>query len=146
MEKPCKVLVIEDDAAARMTLTAFLEDSGYTVVEAGQGRRAMELFSRERPDIVLTDLRMPDMDGFVVIARLKEESPSTPVIVITGTGDDSAASEAVSLGASGFMMKPIHDMGELVALMESALRQKRGETPGLQPAAQEERWRKEKKY
>ncbi len=126
MEKPYKVLVIDDDAAIRMTLTAFLEDSGYAVMEAGEGRTAIELFSLERPDIVLTDLRMPDMDGLSVIARLKGESPSTPIIVITGTGDSTAAKEAVSQGAWGYMMKPVSDMRELEILMESALAEKKG--------------------
>jgi sigma-B regulation protein RsbU (phosphoserine phosphatase) len=121
MNRPFKVLVIDDDALMRMTLRAYLEDSGYSVVEAEDGEQGMELFNRERPDIVLTDLRMPKMDGFEVIARLKRDSPGTPIIAITGTGDEDTAAEAVRRGACDALLKPINDLSILEAVIARAL-------------------------
>jgi len=116
-----KVLIIEDDEMFRMTLTAYLEDSGYRVLEAPDGVAGVDLFVSEQPDIVLTDLRMPVMDGFGVITRLKELSPDTPVIVVTGTGDASALAEVSHLGAWGALTKPIADLTVLEGVMNKAL-------------------------
>jgi DNA-binding response OmpR family regulator len=118
-----KVLIIEDDQMFRMTLSAFLEDSGYLVMEAADGAEGVDLFSREHPDIVLTDLRMPVLDGFGVIVRLREMSPGTPVIVVTGTGDAAALVEASHLGAWGALTKPIADLAMLEFAMDEALLQ-----------------------
>ena len=93
------VLVIDDEAMIRLTLTAYLEDSGYRVLEAADGEEGVELFRRLHPDIVLTDLRMPKLDGLGVIAVIKAESPATPVIAITGTGDPMAVHDTMALGA-----------------------------------------------
>ena len=118
MTKPTSILIIEDDAAVRLTLTAYLEDSGYLVFEAADGVEGMEVFRRERPAVVVTDLRMPRLDGRGVIALLKLESPGTPVLVITGTGTEDAHKEAVQLGARGCLKKPIDDLAVLVAKIE----------------------------
>jgi phosphoserine phosphatase RsbU/P len=121
MNKPYTVLVIDDDALMRMTLKAYLEDSGYSVVEAEDGEQGIELFNRERPDIVLTDLRMPKMDGFEVIARVKRDSPGTPILAITGTGDEDTAAEAVRRGACDALLKPINDLKVLETVIAREL-------------------------
>lgn len=121
MKNTFKILVIDDDALLRMTLTAYLEDSGYSVIEAEDGRKGVELFATEHPHVVVTDLRMPEMDGFAVIARLKEDSPGTPIIVITGTGDKTNAEQAVEMGAYDALFKPINDMARLEAVIIRAL-------------------------
>jgi CheY-like chemotaxis protein len=84
----------------------------------------MALFENHRPDIVLTDLRMPKLDGFEVIERVRKESPATPVIAITGTGDHLAVQTALRLGARACLVKPIEDLSileaEVVKVLESA--------------------------
>jgi sigma-B regulation protein RsbU (phosphoserine phosphatase) len=115
------VLVIEDDAQFRLTLTAYLEDSGYTILEAADGLEGLEVFTRARPDIVLTDLRMPKMDGLRVIAAIKALNPVTPVIAITGTRDPLAEENALSLGVWRCLFKPIVDLSDLEAVVMKAI-------------------------
>ena len=115
------VLVIDDEAMIRLTLTAYLEDSGYRVLEAADGEEGVELFRRLHPDIVLTDLRMPKLDGLGVIAVIKAESPATPVIAITGTGDPMAVHDTMALGAFGCLFKPFMDLGLLEKAIGQAL-------------------------
>ena len=117
------VLIIEDEPEFRLTLAAYLEDSGYTILEAADGQEGLEIFTRERPDIVLTDLRMPKMDGYGLITAIKTESPATPIIAFTGTGDLMAAHKALSLGARDCLFKPIEDLSLLEAAIAQALEQ-----------------------
>jgi len=124
VEKPATVLVIEDEPGFRRSVAAYLEDSGYRVVEAGDGISGIELFAMVKPDVVLTDMRMPGMTGFEVIALIREKNPKTPVIVVSGTGDEGAGSTALGQGARGFITKPINDLQELVAAIERVLAEK----------------------
>ncbi len=119
------MLVIEDDPHFRLTLTAYLEDSGFTVLEAADGLEGMEVFTRARPEIVLTDLRMPRLDGCGVIAAVKERSPSTPVIAFTGTRHPQAEENALRLGAWGCLLKPLVDLSVLEAAVMNALEKTR---------------------
>jgi sigma-B regulation protein RsbU (phosphoserine phosphatase) len=120
MDRPRTVLIIEDDPQVCMTMTAYLEDSGYTVLKAADGIEGLEVFARARPDIILTDLRMPRLDGYGVITAVKAQSPGTPVIAFTGTGDPLAADNALRLGASECLFKPIEDLGLLEAAIIKA--------------------------
>jgi DNA-binding NtrC family response regulator len=117
------VLIIEDDPQFRMTLAAYLEDSGYNILEAGDGLGGMEIFGGSRSDIVLTDLRMPGLDGLGVIAAVKKQSPSTPVIAFTGTSEPLAAENTMRIGAFACLFKPIEDLGALEAEVVKALEQ-----------------------
>jgi len=123
MSREKTVLIIEDDPLLRLTLTAYMEDSGYTVLEAADGLEGLEIFTRESPDIVLTDLRMPKLDGLEVITTIKTQSPATPVIAFTGTGDPLAANNALHHGACECLLKPIEDMSLLEAAVVKALEQ-----------------------
>jgi len=116
-----RILVIEDEPLIRFSITAYLEDSGFVCREACDGLEGLEAFGVFRPDLVLTDLRMPRLDGFGVVAALRSTSPGTPVVVITGTGDDSAAVEARRLGARACLFKPLLDMGALLDTVRSFL-------------------------
>jgi anti-anti-sigma factor len=102
-----KVLVIDDEKPTlvmfRMTLNAY----GYSVFTAENGREGLEVFDRERPPLVLTDIKMPGMDGIEVLKRIKEIEPRTEVIVITGHGDMELAIKALNLDATDFINKPI---------------------------------------
>ena len=115
------VLIIEDEERLRKTIAAYLEDSGYLIIQAANGREGLELFAERKPDIVLTDLRMPEMNGVEVVTWLRENNPHTPVIVFTGTGDQRAQAAVLDQGAKACIAKPIHDLAELEAAIEQAL-------------------------
>ncbi len=115
------LLIIEDDHDLRKGIAAYFRDMGYAILEASEGREGLEVFEREHPELVLTDLRMPVLDGFAVIKELTRQSPDTPIIVISGTGAISDAIRAMRLGARDYVVKPIHDMEELELVVERAL-------------------------
>ena len=116
-----KVLTVDDDEFVREILAAYLEDSGYEVLQAENGRLGLEIFRREAPDLVMLDLRMPEMDGLEVLGRITEESPDTPVILVSGMGTIGDAIKALKLGAWDYIAKPIHDMGVLEHAVNKAL-------------------------
>ena len=111
-----KLLVIDDEASTRDLLKMSLESDGYTVFVAEDGPKGLEIFARENPPVVLTDIKMPGMDGIEVLRKVKEQSPDTEVIVITGHGEMNLAIQALHLEASDFINKPISDEGLAVAL------------------------------
>jgi len=111
-----KLLIIDDEASTRDLLKMSLESDGYTVFVAEDGPKGLEIFAREKPPVVLTDIKMPGMDGIEVLRRVKEQSPDTEVIVITGHGEMNLAVQALQLEASDFINKPISDEGLAVAL------------------------------
>ena len=121
MNNPKTLLVIEDDPRFRRTLAAFLEDSGYRVLVAADGQEGLRLAAEEHPDLVLTDLRMPVMDGLEFIIQIKASGRKLPIIVISGTGDEKAQSEAVNQGAVECLRKPIDDMQVLQSTIERVL-------------------------
>ncbi len=99
----------------------FLEETGYIVTQAADGSEGLEAFRRRPPDIVLVDLRMPNVDGLQVITAVNAESPDTPLIVVSGTGVVADAVEAVRKGAWDYVTKPIHDMAVLELTVRRAL-------------------------
>ncbi len=96
---PKKILIIDDEKAIRDSLRNFIEDADYDMVEAENGRAGLALLAQERPDLILVDLRMPEVDGLEVLLRVKEESPDTPVIVVSGTGNIADVVDALRYGA-----------------------------------------------
>ena len=119
------VLVIDDDPVVCDSIAAYLTDSGYHVVKAGDGEAGIDMFRENRPDIVLVDLRMPKVDGLTVLSTVNNESPNTPVIVVSGTGILQDAIEALRLGAQDFVTKPILDLAVLQHAVEKALERSR---------------------
>ncbi len=115
------VLTVDDDEFVRDVLAAYLEDSGYKVLQAENGRLGLETFRREAPDLVMLDLRMPEMDGLEVLGLITQESPDTPVILVSGMGTIGDAIKALKLGAWDYVAKPIHDMGVLEHAVNKAL-------------------------
>ncbi|UFS69422.1 EAL domain-containing protein [Geomonas sp. RF6] len=108
-----KVLIVDDEELLRMNLRAVFEDLGYLVVEGENGRHALEVFAREKPHVVFTDLRMPEMDGLAFIRALKKVSPETPVVVVSGMGTLEDAIQAVRLGAWDYITKPLRQPEEI---------------------------------
>ncbi len=115
------ILTIDDEASIRTSFKGFLEDYDYPVIEAENGQIGLEIFSKRKPGLVLIDLNMPKMDGLQVLARIKEISPDTPTIVISGTGKLTDIAEALRLGAWDYLFKPIHDLSVLLHAVERAL-------------------------
>jgi diguanylate cyclase (GGDEF)-like protein/PAS domain S-box-containing protein len=116
-----KILIIDDEELLRVTLRAFFEDIGYHVVDAANGSQGLRVFDREYPDIVFTDLRMPEMDGLTLIAAIRERKPGIPVVVISGAGTLNDAIEAVRTGAWDYVTKPIRNLDELDIVARRAL-------------------------
>ncbi|MCP3899241.1 MAG: response regulator [Desulfobacteraceae bacterium] len=107
------ILTIDDEYYIRQSIKAYLEDFGFIIFEAENGKKGLEIFNSNKIDLILLDLRMPEMNGLEVLKIVKEQSPDTPVIVASGTGNISSVVEALHLGASDYILKPIEDMDVL---------------------------------
>jgi len=100
------VLVIDDDESLRRVMEYHLQDEGYGVVTAVDGRAGLERFQAGPVDLVVTDIRMPEMDGMELLTRLKAMQPDLPVVILTAHGTIDSAVEAMKLGATDYLTKP----------------------------------------
>ncbi|OAI45107.1 hypothetical protein AYO43_08495 [Nitrospira sp. SCGC AG-212-E16] len=109
-----KVLVIDDEQGIRSLLDTLLSRKGYDVVLADGGRKGLELFRRERPDVIVLDLNMPEMDGITVLQPVRSLNPDQPVIVLTGGGTPEKEQRVHALGVSEFVEKEfsLHRLGD----------------------------------
>jgi CheY-like chemotaxis protein len=103
-----KILLVDDEEGIRKVLGISLADIGYEVLSAENGAQAFEIFKKELPPIVLTDIKMPVMDGITLLKRVKQENPDTEVIMLTGHGDMDLAIKCLKLQALDFITKPIN--------------------------------------
>jgi diguanylate cyclase (GGDEF)-like protein len=122
-----RILVVDDSAVVRAIVSAMLRKVGYSVVEAVNGAQALAIIARESFDVVVTDLRMPEKDGFEVLEAVKRSSLHTEVIILTGTHakDVSAAVRALRLGAHDFLTKPPAGPHDVIVTVDRALEKKR---------------------
>ncbi len=120
-----RILVIDDEAIVRNSIVAYLEDSGFDVIEAENGREGVACFNSQCPDVVLCDLRMPHMDGLAVLKEINQTRPNTPFIVVSGAGVMADVVEALRLGASDYLIKPIIDLEVLEHSVRRNLLQQR---------------------
>jgi two-component system response regulator HydG len=118
-DEPIRVLVIDDEQAHAEVTAESLERVGYQCVIAGSGAAGARQIENGEFDVVLTDLRMEDMDGLAILRKAKQELPDCEVVVITGFGDVRTAVEAIKQGAANYLTKPV-DLAELRAIVEKA--------------------------
>jgi DNA-binding NtrC family response regulator len=109
-----KVLVIDDEQGIRSLLDTLLSRKGYDVLLADGGRKGPELFRRERPDVIVLDLNMPEMDGVAVLHQVRSFKPDQPFIIVTGAGSSEKEQRVHALGVSEFVEKEIslHRLGD----------------------------------
>ncbi len=119
-----KILVVEDEAGARATLCAILEEAGYEVIGAGKGAEALELIRARPLNAVIMDIRLPDVDGMVILEQAREMEPDVAVIMMTGYASLETAVEAVNAGAYAYFVKPVN-MDEMKTAIVNALRQQK---------------------
>lgn len=113
------ILLVEDDANSRKGLTQFLQGLDYDVITASNGNEAYDLFKKEKPDLVISDIRMPEMDGVTLLEKIKDEAPSAKVILLTAYGSVEDAVKAMKKGAFYYLTKPVN-LEELEFLVKKA--------------------------
>jgi DNA-binding NtrC family response regulator len=118
------ILVAEDDASTRESLSRALRQAGYRTLTAADGATALALLSKEPVDVLLTDLRMPGVDGMALLERARAQAPETVVIMLTAFATIDLAVEAMKKGAYDFLTKPIH-LDKLELLLRNALEARR---------------------
>lgn len=118
------LLVVDDEDNLRTMLVAALKHHGFAVSTASGGREALELVAGIRPDVILLDVMMPDLDGFEVCRRLRTDGDMTPVIFLTARDGAESRVEGLKLGADDYLEKPF-SLDELVARTEAVLRRTR---------------------
>ena len=120
-----RVLIVDDEPDALDNWSRVLAGTGYACTRATDGDRALALLQAERPDVVLTDLRMPGADGITILKRALELDPDAAVVVITGHGSVESAVEAIRAGAFDYLLKPLPSNDALRLVVERAMAQRR---------------------
>ncbi|WP_339485608.1 two-component system response regulator RssB [Pseudomonas sp. EL_65y_Pfl2_R95] len=115
------LLIIDDDQVVRASLAAYLEDSGFIILQAENGLQGLEVFEQKKPDLVVCDLRMPQVDGLELIRRINALGSETPIIVVSGAGVMTDVVEALRLGAADYLIKPLEDLAVLEHSINRAL-------------------------
>jgi CheY-like chemotaxis protein len=103
------ILIVDDNAAVRRLFRAALEGGGFRVLETGDGRATLALLATERPDLILQDLRLPDMDGLALVSRIREHTGNTvlPIIAVSGLVLDQDEARIARAGFTDFLAKPV---------------------------------------
>ena len=123
---PERILVADDDREIVRTVRAYLEESGYEVTSAHDGKTALDSFHNERPDLVVLDIMMPEMNGLDVAKALRRESDA-PIIMLTARVDEADRLVGLELGADDYITKPFSPR-EVVARVKAVLRRTQGQT------------------
>ncbi|MCH8496664.1 MAG: sigma-54 dependent transcriptional regulator [Balneolales bacterium] len=120
MSRELTILIADDEASMRRNLCDVLHDEGYTTIEAEDGTAALEIALRDKPDLILLDIKMPGINGMKVLEHVKREHPSIPIIIFTAFGNSERPIEAMKLGAYDYIDKPF-DLEELLLVIHRAL-------------------------
>jgi DNA-binding NtrC family response regulator len=110
------ILIVEDDASFRRVLEYQLTAAGYETTVAENGKQALELFSKGQYQTVITDLNLPEISGEEVLRQIKQQSPDTPVIILTAFGSIQSAVQAMKLGAFHYLSKPVNSPDLLLTI------------------------------
>jgi len=113
MSTTFKVLVVDDSPTQQLQIQMLLENDGYQVMVAANGLEALAVIAEQMPDIVVTDLQMPEMNGLELVSEIKSRYPALPVILTTAVGSESIAAQALHLGATSYV--PKRDLGEMLS-------------------------------
>lgn len=125
-----KILVADDERDIRSVLRLYLEDAGYEVVEAADGLQALEALESQEIDLCLLDIMMPELDGYQVLKRVREDD-DVPIIVVSAKGQDPEKILGLNLGADDYMVKPFNPL-EAVARVNTNIRRAKGALPQRQ--------------
>ncbi len=117
MSARARILIVDDEANARRALRTLLEEDGYELAEAKDGEEALGLLPLFQPDVVLSDVRMPRMDGLTLLGKAKEAGSGAAFVMMTAFGSVEAAVEAMRAGAEQFLLKPL-DVGAVSVVLE----------------------------
>jgi len=120
MKKRTRVMAVDDEQAILSLLKRTLEPEGYDVVVAADGRSALALLEKSKPDLVLLDIMMPGLDGFQVLDLIRQRS-NVPVIMLTARLEATTVRDTLALGADDYVRKPF-GKGELIARIRAKLR------------------------
>ncbi len=115
-----KVLIVDDDPRVLLVIQRLLEMNGHTCVATESSLKALELVKLDAYQVIITDMRMPNMDGLTLLRRLKKEQPAIPVIMITAYASNRTAVESVKRGVFDYLVKPFNG-ADLLATVERAL-------------------------
>ena len=124
MTRPAQVLLVDDEVSIQRAMAPLLRSRGYTVTVAGNGREALDMFERERPDLVILDLGLPDMDGSEVCRKVRDRA-DTPILILSARGEEKDKVAALDQGADDYVTKPFGPE-ELMARVRAALRRALG--------------------
>ena len=124
MNDKANILIVDDEEVVRLSHLRSLEGSNCSTRAAGDGREALKVMEQSPADVVLLDLRMPDLDGMDVLKVIKKRWPDSEVVVITGYPSLETAKEAVRLGAFNYLTKPLAP-NEVIKVASDAMNQKR---------------------
>lgn len=134
---PVKILIVDDEPPIRKLLRAGLATQGYTVIDASNGKTAIEQMGSASPDLVILDLGLPDMSGQDLLRRWRDENNPVPVVILSSRTDEAGIVEALELGADDYITKPF-GVNELIARIRVALRHRllqQGEQPVFRTGA-----------
>jgi CheY-like chemotaxis protein len=114
-----KVLIVDDSMFTRNRIIKMVEEMGHETIEAPDGQEGLDKILNEKPDIVITDLLMPKMEGTELLSAVKERKLNVPVIVVSSNIQDTVRQECLELGASGFLSKPpnTEELQKLIEVM-----------------------------
>lgn len=129
MTRPLQILLVDDEVSIQRAMAPLLRARGYAVSIAGTAREALETFEREKPDLIILDLALPDMDGTEVCRRVRERA-ETPIVVLSARGAEKDKVAALDQGADDYVTKPFGPE-ELLARVRAALRRAQGQEQTL---------------
>ena len=115
-----KILIVDDAEFLRVRISRMLVSEGYEIIEAENGLEAINAYKSERPDVVLMDITMPQMDGLAALREIQGHDPDAKVVMLTALGQESVVLEAIKAGAKDFIVKPFEHARVMSAISKYA--------------------------